>query len=93
MLFAGIFALHYCAIPEQGDQPVWWPEGSFSNMWRHDRLDRFELFGRVAARVDFGACQGGMHQPKGHLANVLRGLQHDHRTGMPQDVRGDPLVP
>jgi hypothetical protein len=24
------FALHYSGIPEQGDQLVWWPEGSFA---------------------------------------------------------------
>ena len=24
------FALHYRGIPEQGDQLVWWPEGSFA---------------------------------------------------------------
>src|ERR1700676_2112803 len=62
-------------------------------MWRHDRLDCFELFGRIAARIDFGTRHGGVSQPKGDLANVLRRLQHDHRAGVPQDVRRDPLVP
>lgn len=92
MLLLGRFALHYCGIPEQGDQLVRRPEGAFAQVWRHDRLDRFELFSGIAARVDFGACQGGMPQPKGHLADVLGRLQHDHRAGVPQDMRRDPLA-
>src|SRR5271165_2380645 len=61
-------------------------------MWRHDRLDRFELFGGIAACIDFRARQGGMSQPEGYLADILRGLQHDHRAGVPQDVWRNPLV-
>ena len=82
MLFADSFALHYCGIPEQGDQLVRRPEGAFAQVWRHDRLDRFELFGGITARVDFGACQGGMPQPKGHFADVAGGLKHDHCTSV-----------
>ena len=71
MLPRPFFALHYCGILEQGDQLVRRPEGAFAQVRRHDRLDRFELFSGIAARVDFGACQGGMSLPKGHLADVL----------------------
>ncbi len=92
MLLVASSALHYRDIPEQGDQLVRRPEGAFAQMGRHDRLDGFELFGGIATRVDFSACQGGMSQPKGDLADVLRRLQHDHRAGVPQDVRGNPLV-
>src|SRR5271166_6660510 len=67
-LFVDLLALHYRSVPEQGDQLVLRPEGAFAQVWRHDRLDRFELFGGIAARVNFRACQGGMPQPKRHLA-------------------------
>ena len=40
-LLLGRFSLHYCGIPEQGDQLVRRPEGAFAKLWRHDRLDRF----------------------------------------------------
>jgi hypothetical protein len=83
MLFLEGFALHYRSVPEQGDRLVRRPEGAFTQIWRHDRLDGFELFGWIAARVDFGACQGGMSQPKGDLADVLRRLQHEHCAGVP----------
>ena len=74
VVFVDSFALHYRGIPEQGDQLVRGPEGAFAQMWRHDRLDGFELFGGIATRIDFSACQGGMPQPKGDLADVLRRL-------------------
>ena len=75
LLFESISALHYCGIPEHGDQLVRRPEGAFAQVWWHDRLDRLELLGGVAACVNFGACHGGMPQPKGDLADVLRGLE------------------
>jgi len=93
MLLVASSALHYRGFPEQGDQLVRRPEGAFAQMGRHDRLDGFELFGGIAPRIDFSACQGGMSEPKRDLADVLRRLQHDHRAGVPQDVRGNPLVP
>ena|SRR5271166_4524644 len=82
-LFVDLLALHYRSVPEQGDQLVLRPEGAFAQVWRHDRLDRFELFGGIAARVNFRACQGGMPQPKRHLADVLRGLNLARQPGWP----------
>jgi hypothetical protein len=82
MLFVDGFALHYRGFPEQGDQLVRRPEGTFAQVWRHNRLDRFELFGGIATRVDLGTCQGGMPQPKRDLADVLRRLEHDHCAGV-----------
>jgi hypothetical protein len=58
------FALHYRGIPEHGHQLVRRSEGAFAQMWRHDRLNRFQLFGGIAARIDFSARQGRMSQPK-----------------------------
>jgi len=62
MLLVASSALHYRGFPEQGDQLVRRPEGAFAQMGRHDRLDGFELFGGIAPRIDFSACQGGMSE-------------------------------
>src|SRR5215467_2151816 len=77
---------------EQGDEPVWRPEGAFAKMGWNDCLDGFELFCWIATRVDFGGLQIAVAEPQRHLPNVLRRLQDDHSAGVSQHVRRELLA-
>lgn len=59
---------------------------------RDDRLDRFQLFGRVHAKVDLRRADVGMTEPEGDLPDVVGGLQHDDRAAMPELMGRDAAI-
>src|SRR5262250_921354 len=80
------FRLSIMISLQQGDQSVRWFKRSFAQMRRHDRLNRLEFCGRIGTSVDFRSGQITVSQPEGDLANIVGGLEHGHRTSVPQNM-------
>lgn len=77
------------SAPEQGDQFVWRPEDTPPQIRGNDGLDRVELLCGIGAYIDLGGCEIGMSKPQGHLPDVLRRLQNDHRACVSQHMGRD----
>ena len=56
-------------------------------MWRYDRLDGFQLLGRIGSGVDLSSRKITVSQPERDFTDILCRLEYDHRTGVSQHVR------
>src|SRR6266566_8930208 len=79
----------YLVTVEQGDQLVGHAKLPTFQCWRYHGFNSFKLLRWISPQIDFGRLNIIMPQPQRHLPDIPRGLQHQHGTGMPQDMRGD----
>src|SRR6266404_2374088 len=82
----------YLVTVEQGDQLVGHAKLPTFQCWRYHGFNRFKLLRWISPQIDFGRLNIIMPQPQRHLPDIPRGLQHQHGTGVPQDMRGDALL-
>ena len=59
----------------------------------HHGFNRFQLVRGIGAEIDFRRLHIRVAQPERDFAEVPRGLQDHHGTGVTQHMRGDLLLP
>ena len=71
---------------QQLDQFVGRPKLALAKARRYNRFNGLKLFGGIGSNVDFRRGQIAVSQPQGDFPDVLRRLEHHHRTCVSKHV-------